>query len=72
MMAVFGHTKLSAEAERLGEPHSANGPIEYYTSDNVEAGEDDVKLHDPESGVKRGLKNRHLSMMALDKTRHNM
>lgn len=49
--------------------YSADGLVDYeaanYTSDNVDVGEGSASLHDPDSGVKRGLKNRHLSMMAL-------
>lgn len=36
------------------------GPSDIETSSS-----DDFKLIDPDSGVKRGLKTRHLSMMAL-------
>lgn len=41
-------------------PSAHDGPSDIETSSS-----DDFKLIDPDSGVKRGLKTRHLSMMAL-------
>ena len=38
-------------------------PTEGYSDDDTIG--DDYKLIDPDTGVKRGLKTRHLSMMAL-------
>lgn len=47
------------------EPHPSDGLHDYeagrYNVDTSDSG----SLIDPDSGVKRGLKNRHLSMMAL-------
>lgn len=68
---MFDRRKKSSDGDKLsGEPQTANpynddaapryGAIE---SPSLEAR--DSSLMDPDSGVKRGLKNRHLSMMAL-------
>ncbi|EQL02649.1 hypothetical protein G6O67_006356 [Ophiocordyceps sinensis] len=68
---MFDRRKNSRDGDKLsGGPQAANaynddaapryGAIE---SPSLEAHDD--SLMDPESGVKRGLKNRHLSMMAL-------
>ncbi|KAG5984632.1 hypothetical protein E4U55_003965 [Claviceps digitariae] len=63
-----GVGKVAAEA------HLSNGSIDNYDSEpghsrfnEHESGHDvsDDQVMDPDSGVKRGLKNRHLSMMAL-------
>ncbi|KAI5462899.1 amino acid permease/ SLC12A domain-containing protein [Mariannaea sp. PMI_226] len=42
-----------------------DGVGDYETSSNQLSPNDDSNSIDPDSGVKRGLKNRHLSMMAL-------
>lgn len=64
---MFGRKK----DEVVAEPHpadglhdfeAANGYNYHSASDHADGSAD---LHDPDSGVKRGLKNRHLSMMAL-------
>ncbi|KAM4067005.1 amino acid permease [Hirsutella rhossiliensis] len=68
---MVNRRKNSSDGDKLsGEPQAANtynddatpryGAIE---SPSLEARDD--SLMDPDSGVKRGLKNRHLSMMAL-------
>lgn len=68
---MFDRRKKSSDGDKLsGEPQAINsynddaapryGAIE---SPSLEARDD--SLMDPDSGVKRGLKNRHLSMMAL-------
>jgi len=41
-----------------------DGVLETYASDD-DPGSGDFRAIDPHSGVKRGLKTRHLSMMAL-------
>lgn len=47
-------------------PHPADGLHDFEAArPSLEATEPSAALHDPDSGVKRGLKNRHLSMMAL-------
>ncbi|KAI6778073.1 general amino acid permease AGP3 [Emericellopsis cladophorae] len=65
--------KLAGDAP-VAEPHPADGLSAYQSAtDNAHhndpehngSSSDEDHLHDPESGVKRGLKNRHLSMMAL-------
>lgn len=45
-----------------------DGLVDYEAatySGGHDPGSGSASLHDPDSGVKRGLKNRHLSMMAL-------
>ena len=46
------------------DPPKHPNPVE-APSDEEASSNDDFKLIDPNSGVKRGLKTRHLSMMAL-------
>lgn len=53
---MFGRTKADDD---LSSPNGRN-----YCGD-YNSGHDGDTAMDPDSGVKRGLKNRHLSMMAL-------
>ena len=47
-------------------PHPADGLHDFEAArPSVDNADHSASLHDPDSGVKRGLKNRHLSMMAL-------
>ena len=54
---MFGRKQPSVESETWPDSPQA------YTHDGPSAGSHEAI--DPDSGVKRGLKNRHLSMMAL-------
>ncbi|KAL2758974.1 hypothetical protein ACRALDRAFT_2098344 [Sodiomyces alcalophilus JCM 7366] len=47
------------------DPRSSTDPSDPPGPDKNDSSSDDFGLMDPESGVKRGLKTRHLSMMAL-------
>lgn len=63
---MFGRRRSVDKA--AGEPHPADGASAetYGAVDDAPAFEvSDGSTMDPDSGVKRGLKNRHLSMMAL-------
>ncbi|KAK2609072.1 General amino acid permease [Conoideocrella luteorostrata] len=71
---MFRHTKKGID-KVPGERHQDDSPVDNYYDDEAgnlrfnayESRHDvsDSSLMDPDSGVKRGLKNRHLSMMAL-------
>lgn len=70
---MFRHSNKAADKVPV-EPHLGDGSIDNYDYESghprlngYESRQDvsDSGLMDPDSGVKRGLKNRHLSMMAL-------
>ena len=46
------------------DPHKYPTPVEGPSDEEISSS-DDFKEFDPDTGVKRGLKTRHLSMMAL-------
>lgn len=48
-----------------GVPQATEGVPAWPESDNIDAAGGAASRMDPDSGVKRGLKNRHLSMLAL-------
>jgi amino acid transporter len=64
---MFGHSKSGKldDEPRLDDVSAEDAPAYHtqYGARSLDAG--DHELIDPDSGVKRGLKNRHLSMMAL-------
>ena len=53
---MFGHGEKAVEASSDDNPESPRTDNDHAVRDS--------RVIDPESGVKRGLKNRHLSMMA--------
>ena len=57
---MFGRNKDIGESPERQPEHSP-----YYETASHNVDPNDVTTIDPDSGVKRGLKNRHLSMMAL-------
>lgn len=57
---MFGRSKND---EVLADDHPDAGYPDYEAGSGNDSG--DTNVMDPDSGVKRGLKNRHLSMMAL-------
>jgi amino acid transporter len=68
LFAMFRSNKSSgkfADEPRLDDISAEEVPefSQHYRAHNIDAKDD--ALIDPDSGVKRGLKNRHLSMMAL-------
>ncbi|PNH37592.1 hypothetical protein VD0004_g9201 [Verticillium dahliae] len=58
-----------SEQERARHGHGISSTVEDHTleshPDKTDSSSDDFNAIDPKSGVKRGLKTRHLSMMAL-------
>lgn len=63
---MVGHGK---DAGVVTDPHTTYSSTDYYDGNEARVSPDidayDSSTMDPSSGVKRGLKNRHLSMMAL-------
>lgn len=63
---MFGHSHKDVGDAAEPEPyHSAVDSGPGYGLGSHHADNSDNSTMDPDSGVKRGLKNRHLSMMAL-------
>lgn len=63
-MAGFGKNSGDDVAEPYPADRFADDEAADYDRDHADQ-PGSASLHDPDSGVKRGLKNRHLSMMAL-------